>query len=86
MWELTYPVNNKTGASHQRTYNKLETFIDSACDIIPGELYRNSWNACGYKYDKYLIRDKTEPIVAYNEEHIGAMMSQVIVNESHIKF
>ena len=73
---LTAPIGN-TGNPLAPSRQLLSTWVVKAWSMIPEELVRRSWTACGYKSEQDLICSNEGTMVVYDDKQVGAMVEEI---------
>ena len=68
-------VNN--GSPKAPTRHLLDTWVVQAWDMIPAELVRKSWTACGYPNEDEITGTNEGAVVAYTGEQVGSLMEHL---------
>jgi len=55
----------------------LATWIVKAWDLIPEELVRKSWTACGYKSEKHRSCPNGGTMVVFTDKQVGMMVEEL---------
>ena len=76
LYILTAPIG-KTGNPKAPSIQLLATWIVKAWDLIPEELVRKSWTACGYKSEKNLSCSNGGTMVVFTDEQVGTMVEEI---------
>jgi hypothetical protein len=76
LYILTAPLG-KTGNPQSPSRQLLATWIVRAWDLIPEELVRKSWTACGYKSEKNLSCSNGGTMVVFTDEQVGTMVEEI---------
>ena len=76
LYIMTAPVGN-TGNPQAPSRQLLATWVVKAWDLIPEELVRKSWTACGYKSEKDLSCSNEGTMVILYEEHVDPMVEDI---------
>jgi len=76
LYIMTAPVGN-TGNPQAPSRQLLSTWVVKAWDLIPEELVRKSWTACGYKSEKDLNCSNEGTMVVFSDEQVGSMVEDI---------
>ena len=73
---MTAPMGN-AGNPQAPSRQLLSTWVVKALDMIPEELVRKSWTACGYKSEKDLSCSNYGTMVVFSDEQVGSMVEDI---------
>ena len=76
LYILTAPIG-KTGNPQAPSRQLLATWVVKAWDLIPEELVRKSWTACGYKSEKDLSCSNEATMVVFTDKDVGTMVEEI---------
>jgi hypothetical protein len=82
---LTAPIDDK-GSPKPPSRQLLATWAVKAWDMIPEELVRKSWTACGYDEEDKLCCENETAIVAFSNAEVGTMVERICGGDARTNF